>query len=142
MMSLAATSRKSPEDIPLMSKQTAREDILKMRDPDAEADKALAEMGMALPPILATQIAAALEKRGHTDLAQDVMMLLNPQQGGQQGGQPQIPPELLSAAVEALSMNPETAPIAQAIMKVMGAGQQGAGAPPSQPSPASPPAQI
>ncbi len=144
MMSLAATSRKSPEDIPLMSKQTAREDILKMRDPDAEADKALAEMGMALPPILATQIAAALEKRGHTDLAQDVMMLLNPQQGGQQGGQmPQIPPELLSAAIEALSMNPETAPIAQAIMKVMGAGQGApTGTPTGQPTRQTSPAQI
>ena len=130
MMSLAATSRKSPEDIPLLSKQTAREDILKIRDPDAEGDKALAEMGMALQPIMATQIAAALQKAGRTDLAQDVMMLLNPQgaqggQGGQQGQPGQLPPNLLAAAVEALGMNPQTQPLAQAIMQVMGGQAQG-----------------
>lgn len=142
MMSLAATQRKSPEDIPLLSKQTAREDILKIRDPDAEKDKALAEMGMGLPPILATQIAAALKKAGKDDLAQDVMMLLNPprQAQGAQPREPQVPPELLMAAVEALGMNPETRPIAEAIMKVMGAGQQGAGAIPPQPQ--APPATI
>jgi len=127
MMSLAATQRKSPEDIPLLSKRTAREDILKIRDPDGEEDRALEEMGMGLPPILATQIAAALKKAGKDDLAQDVLMLLNPPKGGQPQGQPIVPPELLAAAVEALSMNPQTAPIAQAIMKAMG----GAGQPPS-----------
>jgi len=137
MMSLAATGSKGQGDIPLLAKRTAREDIMKIRDPDSEETKILEEMGMVLPPIMATQIAAALQKAGKNDLAQDVLMLLNPPQQGQQGQQapqqPQLPPELLAAAVEALSMNPQTQPIAQAIMKVM--GQQGTG----QPSPASPP---
>ncbi len=128
MMSLAATQRRGPEDIPLVSKQTAREDILGLRDPDAEGDKALAEMGMALQPILISQIVAALKKRGREDLAQDVLMLLNPQ-GAQRQQQPQLPPELIMAAVEALSVNPETAPIAEAIMKVMGVTPPGGAMP-------------
>ena len=133
MMALAATQRKSPEDIPLISKQTAREDILKIRDPDAESDKALAEMGMALQPILATQIAVALKKQGKDDLAQDVMMLLNPQ-GAQR---PQLPPELIAAAVEALAANPETQELARAIAQVMSQAPP-VGAPPAGTPPAPP----
>ena len=115
MMSLAATQRRSPDDIPLLSKQTAREDILLLRDPDAEEDKALEEMGEGLPPIMAAKIAAALKARGKEDLAQDVLALLSPQQanramggsmpGGVEGGVKgeQVPVELLMAAVEALA---------------------------------------
>ena len=95
---------------------------MKIRDPDAEQDKALAEMGMALPPILATQIAAALKARGREDLAQDVMMLLNPQgaQPRQQPQQPQVPPQLIAAAVEVLASNPETRELAMMIAQSVG----------------------
>ena len=141
MMSLAATKSSGPGDIPLLSKRTAREDIMKIRDPSAEENKAMVEMGMALPPILLTQVAAALQKAGKTDLAQDVMMLLNSQGGGQgaapQGpqGQPPGPPPALVQLVQQLAANPQTAPIAQAIVQAM---QQGAGAP-QGPPPAGPP---
>ncbi len=120
MMSLAATQRRTSDDIPLLSKQTAREDILLLRDPDAEEDKALEEIGEGLPPIMAAKIAAALKARGKEDLAQDVLALLAPQQaqramggqpqgGGQPSGGQQVPAELLMAAVEGLasSGNPQ-----------------------------------
>lgn len=128
-MALAATQRRGPGDSPLLSKQTAREDIMQVRDPDAEEDKVYEEMGEGLEPIMVTKIAAALKARGKEDLAQDVLMLLKPPGAG---GQPQVPPELLAAAVEALSMNPDTQPLAQAIMQVMQGGQ-GQGAPPGGP---------
>lgn len=135
MMSLSATQKRGPGDIPLLSKQTAREDIMQVRDPDAEEDKVYEEMGEGLEPIMIAKIAAALKKRGKEDLAQDVVMLLSPPEGRTQ---PQLPPELLAAAVEALSMNPETQPLAQAIMQAMGGqGQppQGQATPGQQPPP-------
>lgn len=139
MMSLAATQRKSPEDIPLISKQTAREDILKLRDPDAESDKALAEIGMGLPPIMATQIAVALKKQGKEDLAQDVIALLNPQAMQR----PQLPPELIAAAVEALAANPDTQELARAIAQVMSQRGTPTGTPPTGTPPAgTPPAET
>ena len=100
MMSLAATQKRGPEDIPLISKQTAREDILQLRDPDSEEDKVLEEMGEGLPPIMAAKVAAALKARGKEDLAQDVMMLLNPRAAEREQ---QVPEELLMAAAEALA---------------------------------------
>ncbi len=127
-MALAATQKRGPGDIPLLSKQTAREDIMQLRDPDAEQDKVYEEIGEGLEPIMIAKIAAALKARGKDDLAQDVVALLSPPGAGRQG-QPQLPPELLAAAVEALSMNPETQPLAQAIMQAMGVQ----GAPPVGP---------
>ena len=62
-------------------------------------------------------------------------MLLNPQ--GQRP--PQLPPELLKAAVEGLSLNPQTRPIAEAIMKVMGVGQGQGTPPPTAPPTGTPP---
>lgn len=130
MMALAATGKRGPEDQPLMDYDTAREDILQLRDPDAVKDKILEQAAMSLPPIMITQIAKALKARGaEEDLIRDVVMLLNPQAAQRQ---PQLPPELLQAVVEALSMNPETKPLAQAIIKIMSAGQQ----PPPQGGPA------
>ena len=132
-MALAATQKRGPGDIPLVSKQTAREEIMQLRDPDAEQDKVYEEIGEGLEPILIAKVVAALKARGKEDLAQDVLMLLKPPGAGAgagAGAQPQLPPELLAAAVEALSMNSETQPIAQAIMQVMPGGQ---GAPPGAP---------
>ncbi len=124
MMSLAATRKSGPDDIPLLSKQTAREDILLLRDPDAEEDKALEEMGQSLPPIMATKIAAALKARGKEDLAQDVMMLLNPQAA--QRAQ-QIPDNLLMAAAEALANTgePTLQKLAMTLAQYVKGGAQG-----------------
>ena len=138
-MALAATQKRGPGDIPLVSKQTAREDIMQLRDPDAEQDKVYEEMGEALEPIMIAKIAAALKARGKEDLAQDVVMLLSPP-GARTQGQPQVPPELLAAIVEALSLNPETAPLAQALMQFIQGGQtQGQEPPPGGPPGAQPP---
>ena len=101
MMALAATKKAGPEDIPLMSKGTARETLLLLQDPDVEEDKALAEMGKALPPILAANIAAALKRRGQTELAEQVMLLLRP--ASPPLGADQLPPPLIEAIVAALA---------------------------------------
>lgn len=124
MMALAATSKRAPDDIALISKQTAREDILQLRDPDAEEDKVLEEIGQALPPIMAAKIAAALKARGKEELARDVMMLLNPQAGQRAQGPP---PELLMAAVEALagSGDPQLQQMAMALAQYVKGGPQG-----------------
>lgn len=131
-MALAATMRRGPGMPPITSMHTAREDFAHLKDPDAEDDKILEEMGEDLEPIKIARIAAALKERGKEDLAQEVLMLLKPPGARPQ---PQMPPELLAAAVEALAMNPETAPIAQAIMQVMGVTPPGQEPPPGGPPP-------
>ncbi|MCP8305336.1 MAG: hypothetical protein H3Z50_07740 [archaeon] len=120
MMALSATAKRAADDIPLVSKRTAREDIMKIRDPDAEERRVLEEMGMGLPPIMATNIAKALKDAGRPEMAQDVMALMNPNIM-----RPYIPPEVLAAATEALGRNPETQPLAQLLSQAMSGGQQG-----------------
>lgn len=139
MNALAATSKRGPDDIPLVSKQTARENILQLRDPDAEEDKVLEEMGKALPPIVAANIAAALKRRGNDELAEQVMMLLRPP-GAKQGGAPPLPPQLIEAIVRALveSGQPQ---LAKALLKALGAGPQAGppqGVPPGEGGPLGP----
>jgi hypothetical protein len=153
-MALAATQRRGPDDIPLVSKATAREDILKLRDPDAEEDKALAEMGKGLPPIMGTMIASALRRRGRDDLANEVMSLF--QQGppgapgpqppgappGQPPGQPPIPLELLERIVGVL-LEVGMEDLAMALVESLGiqlpppppTGQQPPGPPPGMAPP-------
>ncbi len=136
---LAVTQRRGPDDIPLMSKATARETHLMIRDPDAEEAKVLAEMGKGLPPIMAAEIAKALKKQGEDDLAEEVTALLRPgamsggggaAPGGQpQGGAPQLDPRVIEAVVQALmqSGQPE---LAEALLQGLGisapGGQPGA----------------
>ena len=89
-----------PNGEKLLSHQTAREEILKLRDPDAENDRVLAEYGMALPPIVIRNVAAALEKAGKPEIAAQVMSLEQqapPQNGGGAApeGPPQFPPEII-----------------------------------------------
>jgi len=96
-MALAATQRRGPDDIPLVSKETAREVYMRLRDPKAEEDKALAEMGKGMPPIMAAKIAAALKSKGEDELAELVMTFLSDQMGGgpqgpQGMGPPGVPP--------------------------------------------------
>ena len=139
---LAATQRRGPEDIPLVSKATAREEYLRIRDPDAEGDKVLAEMGEGLRPIQVANIAAALKRRGKDVLAEQVLVLL----GGPDaatvphgpGGlapmdetgaaPPTVPPDLLEAVVRVLGAAGQQR-LAQALVSVLvppptpGAGQ-------------------
>ena len=96
-----ATDPRGPNGERLMSLSTAREDIIQMRDPDAERDKVLAEYGESLPPMVAMNTAAALERRGEHEAAQQVLALLTPQSpppAGAPNGQrppPQIPPQVV-----------------------------------------------
>ena len=102
---------------PLMSKQTAREEIIQMRDPDAENDRVLQEKGMNLPPIQIRQVAKALTDAGSPEIAQEVMALLEPSPAGPNaagggpggpggpggaGGPPaaNIPPEMIQAIAQ------------------------------------------
>ena len=99
----SAVSPSGPSGEPALSVGTAREELLHVRDPDAERDKILVEKGMGLPPILAANVAAALKKAGRDELAEQVMMLLRPE--GAAGGPteaPPLPPELIEAIVQVL----------------------------------------
>jgi len=131
MMALSATQRRGPDQQALMAMSTAREEIIHMRDPDAESDKVLAEMGESLPPIIAANIAAALKRRGKDELAEQVMLLLRPQGGGQggtpgQGGPPPLPPELIEAIVKVLAESGQQQ-LAMAFLSALGiAPPQGA----------------
>ena len=121
-MALAATQKRGPEDIPLMSKQTARENILQIRDPDAEEDKVLEEMGKALPPIVIVNIAAALKRRGKDELAEQIVALLSPKAGvGAQA--PPLSPQLVEAIVKALVTSGQPQ-LAEALLKELGVGVQ------------------
>jgi hypothetical protein len=73
-----ATNPTGPNGERLVSLQTAREDILKLRDPDAEKDKVLEEYGESLPPIVIQNVAAALERKGKPEIAQQVLALNGP----------------------------------------------------------------
>ncbi len=83
----------------VMSMETAREDIVKMRNPNAEKDKVAAEKGESLPPIQIQIMAAALVKAGKPEIAQQVLALQqpetaeNPPPGGAGGTGGGIPPD-------------------------------------------------
>lgn len=123
MMALAATQRRGPDQQALMSMDTAREELIHMRDPNAESDKVLSEMGESLPPIIAANIAAALKRRGEDELAEQVLMLLKPPgaQGGGGGGEaaPPLPPQLIEAIVRALAESGQRE-IAMAFLAALG----------------------
>uniref|UniRef100_A0A6M3J4P5 Portal protein n=1 Tax=viral metagenome TaxID=1070528 RepID=A0A6M3J4P5_9ZZZZ len=140
-MALMATEKRNPGSQPLMTYDTAREDILQLRDPAAEKDKIYIQQAESLEPILIAKIVAALKKAGKPDLAEEVLMLLKPPGTAPK---PQVPTELLQAAVEALAQNPETQPLAEAIVKSMQPAPSGPppgtpqGGPPGEP-PGAPP---
>jgi hypothetical protein len=88
LMTVQATQA-APGKEPPLSMQTAREDILKLRDPHAEQQKVLAEMGMTLPPVVQARVVAALRARGEDDAADTVEQL--GQEGRVPPGQPTGP---------------------------------------------------
>ena len=142
MTALAATQKRGPDDLPLMSKGTAREEILHIRDPQAEESKVLKEEGEALPPIRIAQTAKALKEAGREDLAEMVLQALSPQMvpqgvqgvqgapgapapaGGQpaQGGEP-----TLRDAIGYLEQSGQ-GQLAQALLAALGIMPQGQGA--------------
>ena len=135
MMALAATRKQGPGDIPLLSKQTARENILMIRDPASEETRALAEMGKALPPIMAMNIAAALKAQGESELAEQVMMLLRPTPAATATPSP-LSQKLIEAIVAVLAKVGEKE-LAVAFLQALGAEMPPAGmlAEPGMPPP-------
>ena len=94
-----------------MSMATAREELVHLRDPDAEADKILVETGERLEPIQIANIAAALDDRGKPELAEQVRAFSapspagaggSPPSGAEGGPPPPLPPELIEAVVQGL----------------------------------------
>jgi hypothetical protein len=117
LMAIQATAARPGQEA-LLSMQTAREDILKLRDPNAESQKALAELGTAHPKVIEARIVKALRERGEDDAA-DVIEQMGQQPGGpppgpegapegptSPNGSAEIPPqaqELIYAILEALA---------------------------------------
>lgn len=66
-MALQATSKQGPDSLPLVSQQTARSDMLQLRDPDSELDRILFEQGQAIPPVIAARVIEAMSKAGDTE---------------------------------------------------------------------------
>ena len=123
---------------PIMSMATAREELVHLRDPDAEADKTLVETGERLEPIQIANIAAALDDRGKPELAEQVRALSAPSpagaggsppspSGAEGGSPPPLPPELIEAVVQGLVESGQQE-LAQAFVGVIqqSMGEQGA----------------
>ena len=131
MMALSAMTPRTPDTEPLVSVHTAREDILRLKDADAEADKVLEEKGERFPPIQVRKIARALMDRGKPEMAQEIMAMLGPQQPQQL----QLPEELVEAVVAELSRGGQSQ-LAAGLLQALGIGQRGPqvlqGAPPGE----------
>ncbi len=99
LTAVQATTSNGEGGQPIMSMDTARETIVKMRNPDAEADKVAVEKGESLPPIQIQTMAAALVKAGKPEIAEQVLALQQPETAGEgAGGAPptddgRIPPD-------------------------------------------------
>ena len=83
-MSIAATRSGGGGEQPLMAIASARRDILKLKNPDLEEQRVLAEMGKALPPIMNRRIAAAMASEGDEEGAGILMNWINSQEQGAQ----------------------------------------------------------
>lgn len=111
---LRVTTPRGPNGKPLLSDETALEQFLRLRDPDAEGDKILAQMAETLEPIRIAMLAAALKRRGDDEKADLVLALLAGEggetpptneatpAGGAQSGLAPIPPEIMEAVVASL----------------------------------------
>jgi hypothetical protein len=137
LMSLQATTRRDGQQ--LLSNETARADIMKIRDPHSEEQKVLAEMGRSHPAVMQAQLVAALREQGDDDAA-DVVEKLGqqaqagqppggPQQGGpegQNGAAPPIPPEAQQMIVAVLGILEQAGQeeLAEAFMRAVEARQK------------------
>ncbi|MAH48316.1 hypothetical protein CMI37_21000 [Candidatus Pacearchaeota archaeon] len=135
IMAIQATAKK-PGEQPLMSKRSARGDILHVRNPDAEERRILIEEGESHPVIQARRIAKSLIDVGKHELAAEVLGALESPQGqgpGRADGASQIPEDLLRRVVETLVQggNPE---VAQQLVQAI----EGGPPPPAEEGPAPP----
>ena len=124
-----AVGPSGPSGEPAMSIQTGREEVLHLRDPDAEDDKVLAEKGKALPPILAANVAAALKRRGEPKLAEQVLVLAQQGPGSGAPPPPPLPPELIEAIVQMLVQTGQQELAAAFVDALGGPPEADAGAP-------------
>jgi hypothetical protein len=112
LMAIQATTARPGQEA-LLSMQTAREDILKLRDPHAESQKTLAEMGTAHPKVIEARIVAALRERGEDDAA-DVIEGM-----GQQPAGPAPGPEGVPGAPPSPNGRTQIPPEAQQLIRVI-----------------------
>ena len=137
MSMMATTPRPGTEQ--LMSVQTAREDILLLPNPDAEANRVAVETGQNMPPIQAARIAGAMKKTGDEEGA-EIMLAWMQQQGiggpppgpdgappgnipppsPQQQGPPGVPPAPGGAPVPGEGIPPEVVQIIQSVLMTLG----------------------
>ena len=131
-MSIAATRSGGGGEQPLMAIASARRDILKLKNPDLEEQRVLAEMGKALPPIMNRRIAAAMASEGDEEGAGILMNWINSQEQGAQAaptdmsGQPigatapaGAPAATNGAAPQRAGPSPEETQLLQEVMTVL-----------------------
>ena len=124
-MSIAATRSGGSGEQPLMAISSARRDILKLKNPDLEEQRVLAEMGKALPPIMNRRIAAAMASEGDEEGAGILMNWINSQEQGAQAaptdmsGQPVAPAAANGATPQRAGPTPEEMQLLQEVMTVL-----------------------
>ena len=124
-MSIAATRSGGSGEQPLMAISSARRDILKLKNPDLEEQRVLAEMGKALPPIMNRRIAAAMASEGDEEGAEILMNWINSQEQGAQAaptdmsGQPVDPAVTDGATPQRAGPTPEETQLLQEVMTVL-----------------------
>ena len=108
-----------------MAISSARRDILKLKNPDLEEQRVLAEMGKALPPIMNRRIAAAMASEGDEEGAEILMNWINSQEQGAQAaptdmsGQPTGPAGPAGATPQRSGPTSEETQLIEAVMTVL-----------------------
>ena len=129
MMALAATQRRAPDDVPLMSKQTARATVMQLRNPDMEEDRVLSEIGKAHPIIMASRIAASMKRAGDDEGAA-LMVKWIAEQGGRghagpgSGGTGGGPPGQPAGPQGGPPGGPQADPVEQLVELLVKSGRQ------------------
>jgi hypothetical protein len=72
-MAIAASTPRAEGKQPLMAVSSARKQIMKLKNPDLEEQKVLAEEGKEIPPIKYRRMAAAVEAQGDPEGAKLIM---------------------------------------------------------------------
>ena len=72
-MAIAASTPRAEGKQPLMAVSSARKQIMKLKNPDLEEQKVLAEEGKEIPPIKFRRMAAAVEAQGDAEGARLIM---------------------------------------------------------------------
>jgi ribosomal protein L12E/L44/L45/RPP1/RPP2 len=72
-MAISASTPRAEGKQPLMAVSSARKQIMKLKNPDLEEQKVLAEEGKEIPPIKFRRMAAAVEAQGDPEGARLIM---------------------------------------------------------------------